>query len=86
MAQGLFITGFTVAEVLQIQAKAKELLIEGKTLMAWGDGGSNATKQFAMPIKEVLDECAHALRVLDPATYGLRRTTDVSSVVGYLPK
>jgi hypothetical protein len=29
MAQGLFITGFTVAEVLQIQAKAKEMLVEG---------------------------------------------------------
>jgi len=32
MAQGLFITGFSVAEILQIQAK--EMLLEGKTLMA----------------------------------------------------
>ena len=39
-------TGFTVAEVLQIQAKAKEFLIEGKTLIAWQDSGSTASKQF----------------------------------------
>ena len=39
MTQGLFITGFTVAEVFQIQAKAKEFLMEGKTLMAWIDSG-----------------------------------------------
>lgn len=69
MAQGLFITGFTVAEVLQIQAKAKQMLLEGKTLMAWGDGGSNAARQFTMPVKEVLDECKYALRILDPKSF-----------------
>jgi hypothetical protein len=36
MARGLFITGFTVAEVLAIQQRAKELPIEGKTIMNWG--------------------------------------------------
>ena len=86
MAQGLFITGFSVAEVLQIQSKAKELLIEGKTVMAWGDSGSTVTKQFPMPIKEVLEECAYALRVLDPATYGPRRRVAQSTVSPYLPK
>ena len=86
MAQGLFITGFTVAEVLRIQCKAKEMLFEGKTLMSWSDSGSNATRQFAMPVKEVLDECAYALRVLDPVAYGPRRTTAASSISGYLPK
>ena len=59
MAQGLFITGFTVAEVLQIQVKAKEFLIEGKTLMQWTDSGSQTTKQFSMPVKDVLEECAY---------------------------
>ena len=39
MAQCLFITGFTVAEVLQIQAK--------EFLMAWQDSGSTATKHFS---------------------------------------
>ena len=86
MAQGLFITGFSVAEVLQIQSKAKEMLVEGKTLMQWGDSGSTAVKQFAMPVKEVLEECAYALRVLDPATYGRRRTVSQSVVTWYLPK
>lgn len=86
MAQGLFITGFTVAEVLQIQAKAKELLIEGKTLMAWGDGGSSATKQFAMPIKEVLDECKYALRLLDPQNYPAPSRSAQVRITGYLPK
>ena len=52
MAQGLFTVGFTVAEVLRIQAKAKEMLMEGKTLMSWGDSGSNASKQFPMTVKE----------------------------------
>ena len=85
MAQGLFITGFTVAEVLQIQAQAKQMLIEGKTLMSWSDSGSSVAKQFPMPVKEVLDECAHALRVLDPETYGRRRRVAQSSV-GYIPK
>lgn len=86
MAQGLFTVGFSVAEVLQIQAKAKEMLVEGKTIMAWGDSGSTVSKQFAMPIKEVLEECAHALRVLDPATYAPRRRSAQAQVIGYLPK
>ena len=86
MAQGLFITGFSVAEVLQIQARAKELLMEGKTVMAWGDSGSSVTKQFPMTIKEVLEECAYALRVLDPATYGRRRSVAQSQVDPYFYK
>jgi hypothetical protein len=85
MAQGLFIIGFSVAEVLQIQSKAKELLLEGKTVMAWGDSGSTVTKQFPMTVKEVLQECAYALRVLDPATYGPRRNVAQSGITGYLP-
>jgi hypothetical protein len=86
MAQGLFITGFSVAEVLQIQSKAKEMLVEGKTLMQWGDSGSSAVKQFAMPVKEVLEECAYALRTLAPEIYGRRRTVSQSVVPWYLPK
>jgi hypothetical protein len=85
MAQGLFITGFTVAEVIQIQSKAKEMLVEGKTVMQWIDSGSTVTKQFPMPVKEVLEECAYALRVLDPATYGPRRNVAQSGITGYLP-
>lgn len=86
MARGLFTTGFTISEVLAIQQRAKEFLIEGKTLMTWNEAGSSATKQFTMPIDQVLEECAHALRILDPATYGKPRTVAVSQVSGYLPK
>jgi hypothetical protein len=86
MARGLFITGFTVSEVLAIQQRAKEFLIEGKTLMTWNEAGSSATKQFTMPIDQVLEECAHALRVLDPSTYGRARTVAASFISGHLPK
>lgn len=80
MAQGLFTVGFTVAEVLQIQTKAKQMLLEGKTLMSWGDSGSSASKQFPMTVRETLDECARALRVLDPATYRPRQRIRLSTV------
>ncbi len=86
MARGLFIVGFTVAEVLQIQAKAKEMLLEGKTLMSWGESGSTAGKQFAMPVSEVLEECAHALPLLDPETHGGRRRRVGSTRIGSVPK
>ena len=85
MAQGLFVVGFSVAEVLQIQSKAKEMLMEGKTLMAWGESGSTVNRQFTMPVKEVLDECKFALRTLDPETYGPRRNVAQSRVGWYLP-
>lgn len=86
MAQGLFTTGFSIAEVLQIQAKAKQMLLEGKTLMSWGESGSSVSKQFPMSVKETLEECAHALRTLDPATYGRSRRVGQSTVEGHLAK
>jgi hypothetical protein len=86
MARGLFITGFTVAEVLAIQQKAKSLLMEGKTIMNWNDAETSVSKQFTMPVDQVLEECGHALRVLDPTTYGKSRIATASFVSGYLPK
>ena len=86
MARGLLITGFTISEVLAIQSRAKELLLEGKTIMNWNDAETSASKQFAMPVDQVLDECGHALRVLDPATYGRPRNVAASFIIGHLPK
>jgi len=86
MARGLFITGFTVAEVLGIQRRAKELLLEGKTVMNWNDAETSVSKQFAMPVSEVLEESACALRVLDPATYGRHRNVAASFIDCHLPK
>ena len=86
MARGLFITGFTVAEVIEIQTRAKALILEGKTIMNWNDAETSVSKQFTMPVDQVLDECAHALRVLDPATYGRPRNVAASFIDGYLAK
>ncbi len=86
MARGLFITGFTIAEVLAIQARAKALVLEGKTIMNWNDAETSASKQFAMPVADVLEECAHALRALDPDTYGRARIAGASFISGHLPK
>ena len=83
-AKGLFTTGFTLAEVQDIHAKAKEILSAGggKTLMSWSDGAVNSSRSFAMPVKEVLVECGIALRALDPDTYGRRATRTVVSFSG----
>ncbi|MEI6656332.1 MAG: hypothetical protein WCP45_16335 [Verrucomicrobiota bacterium] len=86
MARGLFITGFTVAEVLAIQRRAKEMLLEGKTILNWNDADTSVSKQFVMPVDQVLEECAHALRILDPATYGRPRIAVTSFIDGHLPK
>ena len=86
MARGLFITGFNVTEVLAIQRRAKELLLEGKTIMNWNDADTSVSKQFVLPVDQVLEECAHALRVLDPATFGRPRIAVTSFIDGYLPK
>jgi hypothetical protein len=73
MASGLFI-GLTECELLDIKAKAVAMITEGKTLMSYSDSGSSASKQFAMPPKEMLSEAMFALSRLDPATYGSRTT------------
>jgi hypothetical protein len=73
MASGIFI-GLTECELLDIKAKALAMITEGKTLMSYSDSGSSASKQFAMPPKEMLSEAMFALSRLDPATYGRRVT------------
>ncbi len=71
MASGIFI-GLTECELLDIKAKALAMITEGKTLMSYSDSGSSASKQFAMPPKEMMSEAMFALSRLDPATYGRR--------------
>jgi hypothetical protein len=77
MASGIFI-GLTECELLDIKAKALAMITEGKTLMSYSDSGSSASKQFAMPPKEMMSEAMFALSRLDPATYG-RRVTMIST-------
>ena len=86
MARGLFITGFTISEVLAIQSRAKILLLESKTIMNWNDAETSVSKQFTMPVDQVLEECGHALKVLDPQTYGRPRNAAASYIHGHLAK
>lgn len=84
-AKGLFTTGFTLCEVKKIQKRAKALLLEGKTVMSWNDGGgTSVTKAFPMPVADVLEECAYALRRLDPEA-GKRDASGLSSIPNRLP-
>ena len=76
-AEGLFLD-FTTSEITTILDKAKALITEGKTLMAYGIGCRNATKQFTLPIDQVLRECRFALKKKDPATYGYLSTRTYS--------
>ena len=73
MAQGIFI-GLTECELLDLKAKALSLIMDGKTLMSYSDSGSSATKQFALPPKEMLNEAMFALSRLAPRKYGRRST------------
>jgi len=82
MAQGLFRVGFTLAEIKNILARAKEQLLAGKTIMEWEEGDVRSRKEQAMPIKDVLAECQDALQYLDPATYGRVITRTVPDYSG----
>ncbi len=82
-ARGLFIKGFTKCEVQRIQAMAKQLLFEGKTVMSWNDGGTSVTKQLAMPVSDVLEECAYALNYFDRAEGGGNGSTGALSHVSH---
>ncbi len=82
-AKGLFLVGFSVKEVRAIQSKAKALLLEGKTLMSWSDSGTSTSKQFAMPVADVLEECAYALRRLAPEKFG--KNNKLSAPTSYVP-
>ena len=68
MAQGIFI-GLTEEQLLSIRDKAVSLITEGKTLMSYSDSGSSASKQWAMPPKEMLAEAQYALYLFDPQQY-----------------
>jgi hypothetical protein len=73
-ASGIFI-GLSESDILAIRDKAVAMLKEGKTILSYSPGdGSSVSKQFVMPVKEVLAECRMALQQLDPDTYGKRLT------------
>lgn len=63
-AEGIFV-GLPRETLEKLRDKAVALLLEGKTIMSYGDGVNNASKQFAMPPKEILHETQYALDKLD---------------------
>ena len=73
-ASGIFI-GLSESDILAIRDKAVAMLKEGKTIMSYGDQGTSVSKLFPLPPERVLEECNHALRVLDPDTYGSARAS-----------
>lgn len=70
MPEGIFV-GLDRETVLAIRDKAVQLIIEGKTIMSYGDGSTNASKQFAMPPKMMLEEAKYALEKMDGRVRGL---------------
>lgn len=64
MAEGIFV-GLPRETIEAIQTKAVALILEGKTIMSYGDGATNASKQFALPPKDMLQEANYALQRLD---------------------
>lgn len=73
MAKGLFIVGFTVQDILDILAKAKANLKAGVIMTSYSASGVNTGKQIVAPTLEIVDECTHALTVLDPVRFPAKR-------------
>lgn len=63
-AIGIFV-GLPRATIEQLRDKAVALMLEGKTIMSYGDGVTSASKQFTMPPMEMLNEAKYALKLLD---------------------
>jgi hypothetical protein len=68
-ATGCFLI-FSQARIESIADKAATLLLEGKTMMSYGDSGTSVSKTFPMDIQTVLIECRYALQIKDPEQYG----------------
>ena len=60
----------TEDEVLKIRARAKELFMEGKTVLQWQGEGVSANKQFVMDVSDVLVETRLFLMRINPTKYG----------------
>lgn len=60
----------TEGEVLAILDKAKKLLYEPKTVMAWGSEGDSSTLDWSLPLDYIISECRYFLKRLNPQKYG----------------
>ena len=64
---------FTISEILEIKAQCFKDIKAGRAIIAYGDQGTNVSKQFTAPPGEVMVAVNFALRELDPDTYGSNR-------------
>jgi hypothetical protein len=62
----------TIEEVLIIRAKAVSFLTDGLVTTDMSNENISFRQQFAMPIKDVIEECDKFLQTVDPDTYGAR--------------
>jgi hypothetical protein len=69
-ANGLFV-GLPRETVEAIRDKAVALILEGKTIMSYGDGSTNASKTFALSPQQMLQEANYAIQRLDGRVRGL---------------
>lgn len=69
--QGILIT-FTENEILRMRDTALKLITENKTIMTYAGEGTSATREFTMPIPELMAEITFALQSRWPAKYGWR--------------
>lgn len=70
--RGLFVN-FTLEQVLAIQARTVSVVTDVKTITGYGDQGTSVTKEFGMPLPDIIAEVNYALRELDPNKYGSNR-------------
>lgn len=63
-ANGLFV-GLPKVTIEAIRDKAVALILEGKTIMSYGDGSTNASKSFSLPPERMLQEANYALLRLE---------------------
>ena len=76
--------GFTESEVLEILSVQKEEL--KKTLSAFSDSGSSATKRRLDEINSIITSCQKALQKMNPQKYGRSNRVQFSDLSGGFPQ
>jgi len=71
MAATGILVGLPKETIEAIRDKAVALILEGKTVMSYGDGATNASKTFALPPQQMLQEAQYALQRLEGRVRGL---------------
>jgi hypothetical protein len=69
-ANGIFV-GLPRETIEAIRDKAVAMIMEGKAIMSYGDGSTSASKQFAMPPQQMLQEAKYALEKMEGRARGL---------------